>query len=540
MKNGLKIVAINLLLLILFAGGLEVASRIMDWSAKSGGRTVLELNLQPYMMFSFHRQKDPVWVDTLSDTTIPSTLSFNNYGFAEEGDFSLWPEDGGIADGGPNVRTILITGGSVVHGVGATANENTIAGQLQRILNQSQDRYTYRVVNLGMGSWIAYQQFVGLSLFGVRFDPDWVVVMDGHNDGAVPCSHGSGPGNPLGWPKMLYLAGGGDGIENQSAVVRFLLENSALARMVSGIDPDAHNREMGRVYFDRDDPDQRFDIKLSGNTVGGLDDQVRFYIASQRNVANLFHQANILFSSQPLMYGNALGNAYRDAFSVTADESAVQSARARLKDALDTYMADNRSVNCDTRVASQTLGYFMGRSAIALEGAAAEWDAESDRRSVSYLNAEYAMPLEPHLRKPHFIDNAHMTDLGQRMTAELFAEHILEKDTDRPFDAAQRYRDMHRQAVRSSAEEGYIFDVSATYGRNCGVPDGNVSEAVIDACQGKMSCTFTVDVTVLGDPAGGCGKAFDAEWSCAEDDRRQVSLPPEAGLPPHNVTLTCF
>lgn len=543
MKSGLKLVAINLFFLVLFVGVLELFGRLIGSDDQASGRSHLELNLQPYMMFSYRRDKDPVWIDTLSDRTIPSTMVFNNYGFALDYDLALWADPGvGAAEPSvDDVRTVVITGGSVVHGVGATSNSNTIAGQLERILNESQSRYTYRVVNLGMGSWIAYQQFLGLSLFGTRFEPDWVVVMDGHNDGAVPCGHGSGPGNPLGWPKMLYLTGGGDGVESLNAVTRMLVEHSWTARQLTGIDPAAHNRQMSRVYIDDSDPDRRFDIKMSNNTVRGLDKQVRFYLDAQRNVKDLFSDANVLFSTQPLMYGNALGDSYRDAFSVVSDESALISARARLKDSLDTYMSKNGDVECGAQIASQTLGYFMGRSALALERAVEGWDAESEDRRVFYLNAEFAMPLEPHLRKPHFVDNAHMTDLGQRQTAEYFAGLILEEDADIAFDPRGYYRNLHRQAVKSSGGEGFIVDVEATYGMNCGVPVGNVSDRVSDSCQGRASCTFTVDVTVLGDPAGGCGKAFDVTWRCSgEEEARQASLPPEAGLPPQNIALTCY
>jgi hypothetical protein len=33
-----------------------------------------------------------------------------------------------------------------------------------------------------MGSWIAFQQFIGLQQWGSQFDPDWVVSKDGFND----------------------------------------------------------------------------------------------------------------------------------------------------------------------------------------------------------------------------------------------------------------------------------------------------------------------------------------------------------------------
>ena len=104
-------------------------------------------------------------------------MTFNNLGFNVASDFSMPPSAEFISQyaAKPGEKLVLITGGSVVHGVGATSNENTIAAQLEATLNARQSTYKYRVLNLGMGSWIAYQQFLGLSLFGLALKPDWIV-----------------------------------------------------------------------------------------------------------------------------------------------------------------------------------------------------------------------------------------------------------------------------------------------------------------------------------------------------------------------------
>ena len=43
---------------------------------------------------------------------------------------------------------------SLPHGVGATKNQNTIAGRLMHHLNEKSNGVRYRVLNMGMGSWI--------------------------------------------------------------------------------------------------------------------------------------------------------------------------------------------------------------------------------------------------------------------------------------------------------------------------------------------------------------------------------------------------
>src|SRR5262249_38064107 len=151
-------------------------------------------------------------------------------------------------------------------------------------------------------SWIAYQQFVGLSLFGLPLNPDWVVVMDGHNDATMPCATGSGAGNPLQWPKMLYLLNNGS-LDETSRTLKGIARHSALFRVASGIDPDAGRRLPQGIVFDDKDPDKRFNLKFGGLTLSEQDRQLDFYIQSQRNVLALFSRANVVLSSQPLMYG---------------------------------------------------------------------------------------------------------------------------------------------------------------------------------------------------------------------------------------------
>ncbi len=80
---------------------------------------------------------------------------------------------------------ILIYGGSTVQGVGASANEKTIAAQLESILNE---RYRpaqlkrYEVINAGIGGFYSTQELLYFTLEGLHYKPDTVVVLDGLND----------------------------------------------------------------------------------------------------------------------------------------------------------------------------------------------------------------------------------------------------------------------------------------------------------------------------------------------------------------------
>ena len=91
---------------------------------------------------------------------------------------------------------------------------------------------------------------------------------------------------------------------------------------------------------------------------------------------------------------------------------------------------------------------------------------------------------------------------------------------------------------RSRVDSG-IQVMSATYGASCGAPAGNATRVLISACNGLSSCDYNVEVTKLGDPAGGCSKDFTLAYRCVPDTTRlDIALPAEAGLGSH-VHLDC-
>jgi hypothetical protein len=86
------------------------------------------------------------------------------------------------------------------------------------------------------------------------------------------------------------------------------------------------------------------------------------------------------------------------------------------------------------------------------------------------------------------------------------------------------------QEPREESHRGAIRVISATYGGNCRAPRGNVTNALAGACNEHADCTYKIDYTVLGDPAGGCQKDYQAEWVCGGNPEiLRTSAPPEAG-----------
>ena len=61
----------------------------------------------------------------------------------------------------------------------------------------------------------------------------------------------------------------------------------------------------------------------------------------------------------------------------------------------------------------------------------------------------------------------------------------------------------------SKAPDGGILVLNATYGMNCNARlSGNQGKNLGAACDGKATCSYYVDHTVIGDPARGCAKEY--------------------------------
>jgi hypothetical protein len=73
-------------------------------------------------------------------------------------------------------------------------------------------------------------------------------------------------------------------------------------------------------------------------------------------------------------------------------------------------------------------------------------------------------------------------------------------------------RRRHAEPGAKAAMPAGIHVTSATFGQNCGVPRGNVTEQVAALCNGKESCSLPGSQVNNPDPAFGCNKGFAAEW----------------------------
>ena len=77
---------------------------------------------------------------------------------------------------------------------------------------------------------------------------------------------------------------------------------------------------------------------------------------------------------------------------------------------------------------------------------------------------------------------------------------------------------------------------SASYGSNCGVNGSDQTSNLSAACDNKNSCSYLIDHTRIGDPAGGCKKQYDYTWCC--DSKCQNAVEP-AEASGKTINLRC-
>jgi hypothetical protein len=72
--------------------------------------------------------------------------------------------------------------------------------------------------------------------------------------------------------------------------------------------------------------------------------------------------------------------------------------------------------------------------------------------------------------------------------------------------------------------------IHATYGANQHAKFGNTTIPVQALCDGRLECTFTIEVTQIGDPAVGQAKTFELAYRCGKElSSRWITLPAGAG-----------
>ena len=416
------IIAINLLVLAVLLAAVEGYFRYREGPQPAiTPKNALWQEFRPYIMFTTTDTTYPGWHNLLTGKHFDAHVTTNSLGFRDDRQFSpisVYRKE-------PGEKVVLFTGGSAAWGVGATANANTIAGRMERHLNEgSGGRAKYTVVNLAMGSFIAYQQMVALSLYGTGFDPDWVVVMDGYNDANVFCAQSQGAFNPMYFSVMkLYL----DGYlmsTHQPVLFRGELENTLLKHSAAARTLTRHRYIALEPVTD---PDGESSVRqvIRKTRIAEARDHRAFYLRSQELTFRLFPRAKFLFSTQPVV--NDFRADFLHAYDFPDGSPERTKAMAERSASLEGYLEAHKDLFCGVKTYQPAYTYSLVTGAFELEKLAKRLREDSGR-FVGYVNTGSLLPNDREKRMPYFIDSAHLTDEGMDLLGKYYAERILGVD----------------------------------------------------------------------------------------------------------------
>jgi hypothetical protein len=419
--NAFRIVAVNLIVLIVLLGGIEFYFR--HWGEEKHDKLLNGLwqTFQPYVMITTAPGDYQLFTNTYTQETYRSTVRTNSLGYNDPHEFIVGHAYKKAAD----EKVVLFTGGSAAWGVGATATDRTVAGRMQYYLNTLQSGEHYTVINMAMGSWIAFQQFIGLQLWGSQFDPDWVVSMDGFNDAGVGCNYSQGPGNPMYFATMRSYINGYLMSTLHPDFYRGWLENELV------LHSKAYRIITGKQYvpddemFDQSSQESTpFRRQIIPTKVGDARQMLAFYIAAERGMLNLFPRANYILSTQPVV--NQFTGDFNDIYQYPAGSPERKTAIEKRTKELEGYLTQHENEMCGQATAQPASTYIFGNGAVQLEQLVDE--AAARGRQVAYYNIGTLFPDPRMERMPYFIDPPHLTDKGMDAIGKFYAEKILAAD----------------------------------------------------------------------------------------------------------------
>jgi hypothetical protein len=423
--NAIGVVAINLIVLIVLLGGIEFYFRHWGQEKQDNLLNGLWQSFQPYVMVTTAPGDYQKFYNTFTNETYSSTVRTNSFGYNDSHEFSLTNPYKKAA----NEKVVLFTGGSAAWGVGATATDRTAAGRMQYYLNTLQSGQRYTVINLAMGSWIAFQQFIGLQLWGPQFDPDWVVSMDGFNDAGVGCNYSQGPGNPMYFATMRsyidgYLMSTLRPVFYRGWLENQLIRHSKAYRIITGKDYVADDQ----IFDQSSSEDSPVRRQIIPTKVGEARQMLAFYIASERGMLNLFPRAGYILSTQPVV--NQFTGDFNDIYQYPVGSPERNAAIEKRTVALEGYLKQYENEACGQATGQPASTYIFGNGAVQLEQLADEETAHG--RLVEYYNIGTLFPDPRPERMPFFIDPPHLTDKGMDVIGKFYAEKILAADRERP------------------------------------------------------------------------------------------------------------
>src|SRR5215204_2994053 len=397
MRNIVRIglvIAVNLMVFIGLLAGIEAYYRIWrPTEASFADKNGLWQVFRPYVMFTSSPGLYKLWHNDFTNELYPAKVVTNSLGFNDPREFSLTERYSKAA----NEKVVLFTSGSVGWGVGATGTDKTIAGRMEFYLNTLQNQVKYSVINLSMGSWIAYQQLLALQLWGESFDPDWLVVMDGHNDAGVGCGFSQGVGNPMYFATIksyidAYLFSKARPTFYRGQLENELIKHSAAYRALTKKEPI----EDTQTFDETSSETTTARRQIIPTKMGQSREMLEFYLKAQKGMLNLFPNARVILSTQPMV--NDFKGDFVNVYEAPTDSEDHRQAMDKREQDLELYLAAHEDTPCLQKTSSPSSTYIYVNGALKLERLVDEASARG--RNVEYYNTGLLLPNDRAERIP--------------------------------------------------------------------------------------------------------------------------------------------
>lgn len=173
------------------------------------------------------------------------------------------------------------------------------------------------------------------------------------------------------------------------------------------------------------------------------------------------------------------------------------------------------------------------RGAVAVEdvitkmsgGQSLEQQGDKDPQELKEIKKNYMVELETAIKPVRSLHLAKLEVLKQQLalSGTLKAALAVEQEMEK----------IKMETLISKS----ISVVSGSFGTNCGASYGNVTSHLASSCNGKTSCTYVVDWSVIGDPCPYKNKSYIAEWRCGINSNISHAQVFENRVEPQKTTI---